>query len=207
MDPVSALLGRAHPVMPVITVEQGDDVRTLADCLEASGVTTLEITLRTGFGLQAIRDIKQHAPGLTVGAGTVMNPVQVRAVVDAGGEFLVSPGFSDAVLAEARKLAIPYLPGCATATEMMTIRDSGLSCAKLFPAEIVGGVALLQAVAPVMADLKFCPTGGIDATNAARYLALDNVVCVGGSWICPAAAIRAGDWSQITRLAGALITG
>ncbi len=199
---IEQLLRKAAPVVPVITLNEGDDAIALADCLAEAGISTLEITLRTPQGMQAIGELRGARPELVVGAGTVMSPAQVQDAGAAGAQFLVSPGYSLAVAEAAKSAAIPYLPGTATLTEMMTVRDAGLTCAKLFPAAVVGGVALLNAAASVLPDLWFCPTGGVNADNLAEYLAAPNVLCVGGSWVCPPEAVHDADWPRIRQLAG-----
>ena len=201
METMAQMLRDAAPVVPVITLQEGDDVIGLADCLFEAGVSTLEITLRTPVGLRAIGELRQARPEIVVGAGTVMSAEQVALAGAAGAQFLVSPGFSSAVAEAAHAAAIPYLPGTATLTEMMAVQAAGLTCAKLFPAAVVGGVALLNAAASVLPELGFCPTGGINRHNMTEYLAAPNVLCVGGSWLCPSQAIHDADWPRIRQLA------
>ena len=194
-----ALLRHA-PVIPVLTVEGADDAVPLATALVAGGLPLLEVTLRTEGALKAITAMAQQVPGAIVGAGTIRTADQAKAAVDAGATFLVSPGATPQVIAAVQKLGVPFLPGCATASEAMRLAEEGFRFLKFFPAEAAGGVNYLKSLAAPLADLRFCPTGGIDAEKAKAYLALPNVVCVGGSWITPAAALKAGDWATVTRL-------
>ena len=194
-----ALLRHA-PVIPVLTVEGADDAVPLATALVAGGLPLLEVTLRTEGALKAITAMAKQVPGAIVGAGTIRTADQAKAAVDAGATFLVSPGATPQVIAAVQKLGVPFLPGCATASEAMRLAEEGFHFLKFFPAEAAGGVNYLKSLAAPLADLRFCPTGGIDAEKAKAYLALPNVVCVGGSWITPAAALKAGDWATVTRL-------
>jgi len=194
-----ALLRHA-PVIPVLTVEGADDAVPLATALVAGGLPLLEVTLRTEGALKAITAMAKQVPGAIVGAGTIRTADQAKAAVDAGATFLVSPGATPQVIAAVQKLGVPFLPGCATASEAMRLAEEGFRFLKFFPAEAAGGVNYLKSLAAPLADLRFCPTGGIDAEKAKAYLALPNVVCVGGSWITPAAALKAGDWATVTRL-------
>ncbi len=194
-----ALLRHA-PVIPVLTVEGEGDAVPLATALVAGGLPLLEVTLRTEGALKAITAMAKQVPGAIVGAGTIRTADQAKAAVDAGATFLVSPGATPQVIAAVQKLGVPFLPGCATASEAMRLAEEGFRFLKFFPAEAAGGVNYLKSLAAPLADLRFCPTGGIDADKAKAYLALPNVVCVGGSWITPAAALKAGDWATVTRL-------
>jgi len=194
-----ALLRHA-PVIPVLTVEGAGDAVPLATALVAGGLPLLEVTLRTEGALKAITAMAKQVPGAIVGAGTIRTADQAKAAVDAGATFLVSPGATPQVIAAVQKLGVPFLPGCATASEAMRLAEEGFRFLKFFPAEAAGGVNYLKSLAAPLADLRFCPTGGIDADKAKAYLALPNVVCVGGSWIAPAAALKAGDWATVTRL-------
>ena len=194
-----ALLRHA-PVIPVLTVEGAGDAVPLATALVAGGLPLLEVTLRTEGALKAITAMAKQVSGAIVGAGTIRTADQAKAAVDAGAAFLVSPGATPQVIAAVQKLGVPFLPGCATASEAMRLAEEGFRFLKFFPAEAAGGVNYLKSLAAPLADLRFCPTGGIDADKAKAYLALPNVVCVGGSWITPAAALKAGDWATVTRL-------
>jgi 2-dehydro-3-deoxyphosphogluconate aldolase/(4S)-4-hydroxy-2-oxoglutarate aldolase len=189
---------RLAPVVPVLVIDRLEDAVPLGRALLAGGLPLLEITLRTPVALEAIRLIAEQVEGAVVGAGTVLTPVQARDCAAAGARFAVSPGFSEAL---SRETPIPLLPGVSTATEAMAAIAAGHHFAKLFPAEAVGGVALLKALAGPLPQLTFCPTGGVTLQNAPSYLALDNVVCVGGSWIAPKALVEAGDWAAIEGLA------
>lgn len=189
------------PVMPVIVVRDPDTAVDLARALVAGGVRTLEITLRSAAALDAIAAIRDRVPDAVVGVGTVRTPQQLDAAVHAGARFGVSPGLTEDLALAARASGIPFLPGVSTASEAMRAAELGFLVQKLFPAEAVGGAALLKAWHGPLPDLIFCPTGGIHAGNAARYLALPNVGCVGGSWLTPAAAVDARQWDAVTALA------
>lgn len=189
---------RLAPVIPVLVVEDLAAALPLARALVAGGLPSLEITLRTPAALEVIRVIAADVEGAVVGAGTVISPAQAEAAAKAGAQFLVSPGFSKAI---SERAPVPLLPGVSTATEAMMALDAGHVFAKLFPAEQVGGVPLLKALGAPLPQLKFCPTGGVSLANAPSYLALPNVVCVGGSWVAPAEAVQAGDFARITELA------
>lgn len=192
---------RAAPVVPVVVVESVADALPLAAALFAGGLPVIEVTLRTAAALEAISLISREWPQAIVGAGTVLTPAQFDAAAAAGARFAISPGASDAMYAHARGRRLPYLPGVASASDVMRGLDAGHDCFKLFPAEAIGGTALLKSLAGPFAGVRFCPTGGIDAGNASRYLQLPNVLTVGGSWMLPADAIRARDWPRIETLA------
>jgi 2-dehydro-3-deoxyphosphogluconate aldolase/(4S)-4-hydroxy-2-oxoglutarate aldolase len=200
-DLAALLAGTA--VVPVLAVESVATGVALARALVAGGLAVLEITLRTPAALEVVRAIEREIEGAVVGAGTVLNPEQYRAAERAGARFVVSPGATESLLAHAAASAIPFLPGAVTATEIMTLVERGHSCLKFFPAEPAGGIAYLKALAGPLPEVRFCPTGGIDAASAPRYLALPNVLCVGGSWVAPGDAMAAGDWPRITALARA----
>lgn len=191
------------PVIPVLTISETTDAVALATALTAGGLNVLEVTLRTEVALRAIRAIAAACPEVVVGAGTVRAPEQAEAAIAAGARFVVSPGITPRLMDAARRWSVPYLPGVATASEAMALADLGCGFQKFFPAEQSGGVGALKALAAPLYDIRFCPTGGIDAANAPDYLALPNVVCVGGSWIAPSAKIAEGDWDGITKLAQA----
>ena len=192
---------RAAPVMPVLVVRDAALAVDLAHALIAGGLRTLEITLRTPAALEAISSIRQQVPGALVGAGTVLNPADWQRAQDAGAQFGISPGLTPALLEAARRSERPFLPGVSTASEAMTAMDAGFTALKLFPAEAVGGLALLKSLHGPLPQLLFCPTGGIHPGNAGAYLALPNVGCVGGSWLAPEAALSARNWPVITELA------
>ncbi|SET55238.1 bifunctional 4-hydroxy-2-oxoglutarate aldolase/2-dehydro-3-deoxy-phosphogluconate aldolase [Oceanicella actignis] len=192
---------RLAPVIPVLTVADARTAGPLARALTAGGLYALEVTLRTPAALDAIRAMAQEAPDAVVGAGTLTEPAHVEAALAAGARFGVSPGATPALLEAARAAGLPLLPGVATPSEAMAAMERGYRTLKFFPAEVNGGVAALRAWSGPLAELRFCPTGGISRANAPDYLALGNVLCVGGSWIAPPELIAAEDWEQITRLA------
>lgn len=202
-DPARRLIPilAAAPVVPVLIVEDAQVAVPLARALVAGGLTALEITLRTPAALDCIKAIGENVPAARVGAGTVLEPRQYEAAVRAGAEFVVSPGYSPRLMESARSTAVPFLPGCSTVNEALRIAAHGLRIMKFFPAEPAGGVPYLKALLSPLPFLTFCPTGGIGANNASEYLALKNVICVGGSWVAPADAVAAKDWNRITELA------
>jgi 2-dehydro-3-deoxyphosphogluconate aldolase/(4S)-4-hydroxy-2-oxoglutarate aldolase len=193
------ILGRS-PVIPVLIIDEIDHAVPLGRALVAGGLSVLEITLRTPIALQCIERMAGEVEGAVVGAGTVLTPAMRVAVAEAGAEFCVSPGLIEG---ETDEGLTPLLPGIATATELMAGLAAGFTHFKLFPANVAGGIDALKAFASPFQQAKFCPTGGVNAKNAADYLALPNVVCVGGSWVAPPDAVRAGDWARITELARA----
>jgi len=192
---------RRVPVVPVLTVDDAKLAVPLARALVAGGLRILEVTLRTQGALEVIRRIVQEVPGVVVGAGTVRTPDQGHSAIAAGARFLVSPGMTPRLVQSADGWSVPFLPGAATPSEAMALADLGYRALKFFPAEPLGGVAALKALAAPLPDVVFCPTGGIGPDTARDYLALPNVVTVGGSWVAPAAAIAKEDWDTITRLA------
>lgn len=187
-------------IVPVLTIASLDDAEPLARTLVDAGLPVLEVTLRTPIALQAIERMR-NVPGAIVGAGTVLDARDLDAVARAGASFAISPGATPALLRAAADLAVPLLPGIATASELMAARDMGYRRFKFFPAESSGGVAALRGFAGPFADARFCPTGGIDAAKAPAYLSLHNVLAVGGSWMVPAHAVHARDWAAIHALA------
>lgn len=191
------------PVIPVVTIDEASDALPLAQALLAGGVKTVEITLRTAAALDAIRAIAQGAPEMAVGAGTVLNENDLEAVIKAGARYALSPGGTPKLMKAARDAAIPFVPGVATASEIMRGLDLGYTHFKFFPAEQMGGVAALKALSAPLAAARFCPTGSITPEKASAYLALPNVLCVGGSWIAPPEAIKARDWAAIEAAAQA----
>lgn len=197
----------ASPVVPVIVIKDLKDAVPLAKALLAGGVRTLEVTLRTACALEAIKTIMEEVPEAIVGAGTVTTVEQFRKVSELGVEFIITPGLTASLLKEAVAGDIPVIPGIATLGELMTGAEAGLTCFKFFPAEINGGVAALKAFAGPMPDVKFCPTGGISLKNYRDYLALKNVLCVGGSWFVPPEAIELGDFATITDMAKEAVAG
>ena len=190
---------RTAPVIPVLVIEDIAHAVPLAEALVAGGLTVLEVTLRTPCALDAIRAMRQ-VPGAIVGAGTVLNPDDLAAALDAGSQFIVSPGLTPRLGEAAIKSGIPFLPGTANAGDIMLGLDLGLTRFKFFPAEVSGGVKMLKAVHGPYAEAEFVPTGGIDLANLASYLALPYVAAVGGSWMVPADLISAGRFGEIARL-------
>jgi 2-dehydro-3-deoxyphosphogluconate aldolase/(4S)-4-hydroxy-2-oxoglutarate aldolase len=197
---LNALLA-GTPVIPVLAIDSVGAALPLARALVDGGLPVLEITLRTPAALEVIRAIAAEVEGAVVGAGTVLSAAQYRDAERAGARFAVSPGATDALLAAAAASPVPFLPGSVTASEVMRLLEQGYRFLKFFPAAPAGGVAYLQALAAPLPEARFCPTGGIDAAAAKEYLALPNVVCVGGSWVAPGAAVAAGDWRRIRELA------
>lgn len=194
---------RRGPVIPVVTMTDPALAVPLARALLEGGLEVIEVTLRTEAAAEAIRRIAAELPAMAVGAGTVLSPRQLEQVARFGAAFAVSPGATPELLAAARELPVPLLPGVATASELMLAGTFGHRLFKLFPAEPAGGIALLRAFAGPFPEAGFCPTGGIGPANAAAYLACSNVLCVGGSWPAPADAIAHGDWERIRGLARA----
>ena len=192
------------PVIPVLVVDDVAQAKPLAETLVAAGLPVLEVTLRTPVALDVIR-IMSEVPGSLVGAGTVLTPQDVANVKAAGAKFAVSPGATDNLLAAVRDQELPLLPGAVTSSEVMTLMEKGYDTLKFFPAEAAGGVSLLKSIGGPLPGVKFCPTGGIDAQKASDYLALSNVLCVGGSWVTPKAMVTAGDWDGIADLARATL--
>ena len=186
------------PVIPVVIIENIDDAIPLADALIEGGIGTMEITLRSAAALNAIALISKERPDLTIGAGTVLNPHQMREVQEAGADFVVSPGVYPDLLKSARDDGVIFLPGATTASEMMLLLANGITTMKFFPATSAGGPGYLKALASPLADVKFCPTGGITAENAMDWLSLPNVQCVGGSWVAPKNMLAKGDFKGIT---------
>ncbi|MFH9814020.1 bifunctional 4-hydroxy-2-oxoglutarate aldolase/2-dehydro-3-deoxy-phosphogluconate aldolase [Streptomyces sp. NPDC017230] len=189
------------PVVPVVVVDDLADAVPLARALVAGGLPAIEVTLRTPVALDAIRAIAGEAPGAVVGAGTVITPEQVGEVVAAGARFLVSPGWTDGLLAAMRASGVPFLPGVSTTSEVVALLEHGVREMKFFPAEAAGGTAYLKALAAPLPQARFCPTGGITAASAPKYLALPNVGCVGGSWMLPKDAVAGRDWGRVEALA------
>ena len=188
------------PIMPVITIDDSTRARPLADALMAGGLPALEVTLRTPAALDAIRAMA-CVPGGHVGAGTLITPEDVHAAKAAGASFGVSPGATDDLLAACEEAGLPLLPGAATASEAMRLLARGYDMLKFFPAEAAGGAAALKAIGAPLPQITFCPTGGVDPSNANTYLSLPNVICAGGSWVAPADLVAAADWAGITALA------
>ena len=189
------------PVIPVIVLNDIHQAVLLARALVAGGIRMLEVTLRTPNALACIETIARDVPEAVVGAGTVRSAADAQACAMAGARFVVSPGYTHAVGQACRDAGLALLPGVATGSEIMAAQEDGLTALKFFPALQAGGVAMLKAWGGPFGDVRFCPTGGVSMANAAEFLALPNVVCVGGSWLTPAQALAEGDWQQVTALA------
>lgn len=189
------------PVIPVIVLDDVKQAVPLARALVAGGIRVLEVTLRTPVALDCIRAMRAEVPDAIVGAGTITRGTDLEAAIAAGSQFGVSPGATTDLLKRISDSGLPFLPGSMTPSDVMLRREAGYTRLKLFPAAQAGGIGMLKALASVFPDVRFCPTGGIDANTAPAFLALPNVACVGGSWIVPADRIKAGDWAAITTLA------
>lgn len=200
---------RLAPVIPVVIIDDAKHAVPMARALVAGGVPAIEVTLRTPAALDAIRAIAAEVEGAVVGVGTVLTAKDLQAAEQAGARFAVSPGVSPNLLAAADDSALPLLPGVATASEAMNLLERGYRHLKFFPAVPAGGAKLLGAWASPLPQLRFCPTGGISLTSAPDFLALSNVLCVGGSWLTPNDKLKNGDWSGIEQLAreAALLRG
>ena len=196
----AGLLRQAR-IVPVLTITERAQAVPLARALCAGGLSVLEVTLRTKAALDAAEAIMTEVPEAVVGLGTLLAPKDVDAAVKIGARFIVSPGTTPALMAAAAASGLPCLPGIATVSEAMQAREAGFSLLKLFPAEASGGVGFLKSLAGPLGDLAFCPTGGIDPHNLRDYLALSNVVAIGGSWLTPAGDVAAGAWGRITERA------
>ncbi|MFH8708425.1 bifunctional 4-hydroxy-2-oxoglutarate aldolase/2-dehydro-3-deoxy-phosphogluconate aldolase [Streptomyces rubrogriseus] len=199
-SPAASVLDLA-PVVPVVVVDDLADAVPLARALVAGGLPAIEVTLRTPVALDAIRAIAAEVPDAVVGAGTVVTAEQVAEVVAAGARFLVSPGWTGALLEAMRGSGVPFLPGVSTTSEVVALLERGVREMKFFPAEAAGGTAYLKALAAPLPQARFCPTGGITPTSAPQYLALPNVGCVGGSWMLPKDAVAGRDWARVEALA------
>ncbi len=188
-------------VMPILTISDAEASVPLARSLFDGGIRVMEITLRTDAALGAISDIRQNIPDMIIGAGTLITPKDVADASDAGAQFGVSPGSTDALLDAVEERKMPFLPGVSTPSEMMRLMERNFHAQKFFPAEQNGGIAMLKAVHGPLPKISFCPTGGITKEAATAYLALDNVMCVGGSWVAPKDAIKDKNWNKIKELA------
>ena len=194
---------RTAPVIPVIVIERVDDAMPMAEALVAGGLTVLEVTLRTPAALEALAAMTK-VKGAIVGAGTVLNPDMLHQAMDAGAEFIVSPGLTKKLGKAAIKAGIPFLPGVANAGDIMRGLDMGLDRFKFFPAETSGGIAALKALSGPFGQIKFCPTGGIKPDTAKDWLALESVLCVGGSWVVPAGKVDPAKIEDLAKAASAL---
>ena len=191
---------RLAPVVPVLVIEEHAQAAPLAKALVAGGLPALEVTLRTPAALEAIRAMAEVEGGV-VGAGTLLTPADVKAAKAAGARFGVSPGATPRLVEACAEAGLPLLPGAVTATEVMALLELGFDMLKFFPAETSGGAAALKALGAPIPQASFCPTGGVSLKNARDYLGLPNVLCVGGSWVAPKAALAAGDWTAVEALA------
>jgi 2-dehydro-3-deoxyphosphogluconate aldolase/(4S)-4-hydroxy-2-oxoglutarate aldolase len=189
------------PVIPVLTIESAEQAAPLARALCEGGLPAIEVTLRTGVALDAIKAIATKVPEAIVGAGTLRSEDDIQASIKAGARFLVTPGSTPGLAGALAKANVPGLPGCATVSEALALAALGFKALKFFPAEASGGAAWLKSVSAPLPDLRFCPTGGIDMSNANAYLALPNVFAVGGSWVAPREALASGDFARIAALA------
>lgn len=189
------------PVIPVVVLTDVTQAVPLARALAAGGLPIIELTLRTPSALEAVRRIAAEVPEVLVGAGTILSARQADQAAAAGAGFLVSPGSTPALLDALDDTGLAYLPGTSTVSEMLAVAERGHTAMKFFPAEAAGGAPYLASLASPLPRLRFCPTGGITAATAERYLRLPNVGCVGGSWLTPADALATGDWTRVTRLA------
>ena len=194
-------LGFKTRILPVIVIDDAALAVPMAEALLAGGIDAMEITLRHACALDAIERVAKAVPAMVVGAGTLTRPADFGRVARAGGRFAVSPGLTPGLDAAARAVEMPFIPGVMTPSEAMFARELGYSLLKLFPAAQAGGLGMLKALASPFADLRFCPTGGISAETLTEFLALPNVAMVGGSWLTPAKAVAAHDWTSVTALA------
>lgn len=192
---------QAAPVVPVVVINDLEDAVPLATALYNGGLRALEITLRTPVAVEAIKQIKQALPDAYVGTGTVIDKATFNASLEAGADFMVSPGVNDELLALASETDVPFLPGAATPSEVMQLAAKGFKFLKFFPAEAAGGVPMLKSIFGPLPQVKFCPTGGVSLNSAPNYLTLPNVVCVGGTWMLDKELIANKDWQAIEELA------
>ncbi|GHQ01594.1 ketohydroxyglutarate aldolase [Helicobacter pylori] len=188
------------PIVPVVVIENIKDAVPLAQSLIEGGIHIIEVTLRSSCALEAIELIAKNVPKMCVGAGTILNPTQLEQAQNRGAEFLISPGLTIKLLEYAKKKDMPLIPGVSSSSEVMQALELGYNALKFFPAEYCGGVKLLNAFNGPFKGVKFCPTGGISADNMRSYLNLENVLCVGGSWLTPKNLIQNKEWDKITEI-------
>ncbi|WP_154462565.1 bifunctional 4-hydroxy-2-oxoglutarate aldolase/2-dehydro-3-deoxy-phosphogluconate aldolase [Helicobacter pylori] len=188
------------PIVPVVVIEDIKDAVPLAQSLIEGGIHIIEVTLRSSCALEAIELIAKNVPKMRVGAGTILNPAQLEQAQNRGAEFLINPGLTIKLLEYAKKKDMPLIPGVSSSSEVMQALELGYSALKFFPAEYCGGVKLLNAFNGPFKGVKFCPTGGISADNMHSYLNLENVLCVGGSWLTPKNLIQNKEWDKITEI-------
>ncbi len=194
------------PIVPVVVVEDIKDAVPLAQSLIEGGIPIIEVTLRSSCALEAIELIAKNVPKMRVGAGTILNPTQLEQAQNRGAEFLISPGLTIKLLEHAKKKTMPLIPGVSSSSEVMQALELGYNALKFFPAEYCGGVKLLNAFNGPFKGVKFCPTGGISADNMHSYLNLENVLCVGGSWLTPKDLIQNKEWDKITEICKRALT-
>ena len=197
----------AGPVVPVLVINDVEKAVPLAKALMEGGIKVLEVTLRTPAAIDVIKRIADEVPDSLIGAGTVTNAQQLKAVVEAGAKFAISPGMTADLLKAGMDSEIPLIPGISSTSDLMKGKDAGYTHMKFFPAEASGGVKAIKSISGPFPDVTFCPTGGIGPNNYNDYLALNNVKCVGGSWLAPDDAIESGDWARITQLAKEAVAG
>jgi 2-dehydro-3-deoxyphosphogluconate aldolase/(4S)-4-hydroxy-2-oxoglutarate aldolase len=202
---VSELAKGRSRVIPVLAVRDVEAAVPLAEALAGAGVALLEVTLRTENALKVIEAMARAVPEAIVGAGTLTRPEHFRAAADVGARFAVSPGLTPRLAEAALEAGLPYLPGTATASEVIAAREHGFYELKFFPADLIGGIAGLKHMQPLFPDVRFCPTGGVNEGNVAEFLRLPNVFAAGGGWLAPPKLIEAGDWAAIGRLAAAAV--
>ena len=195
-----AALFRPARIIPVLTIERIEDAVPLAKALVAGGVHVLEVTLRTPVAVESAKAIMAHVPAAVVGIGTILNADDLARAEGIGARFGISPGATPDLLKAAAASGLPFAPGIATASELMLGLSHGFNLVKFFPAEQSGGIKALRALAGPFPDVRFCPTGGIGEANAISWLGEPNVIAVGGSWLCPAADVRSGNWAGITAI-------
>lgn len=195
------------PIIPVVVIEDIKDAVPLAQSLVEGGIQIIEVTLRSSCALEAIELIAKNVPKMRVGAGTILNPTQLEQAQNRGAEFLISPGLTIKLLEYAKKKDMPLIPGVSSSSEVMQALELGYSALKFFPAEYCGGVKLLNAFNGPFKGVKFCPTGGISADNMHSYLNLENVLCVGGSWLTPKNLIQNKEWDKITEICKRSLAG
>ncbi len=188
------------PIIPVVVIEDIKDAVPLAQSLIEGGIPIIEVTLRSSCALEAIELIAKNVPKMRVGAGTILNPTQLEQAQNRGAEFLISPGLTIKLLEHAKKKDMPLIPGVSSSSEVMQALELGYNALKFFPAEYCGGVKLLNAFNGPFKGVKFCPTGGISADNMRSYLNLENVLCVGGSWLTPKNLVQNKEWDKITEI-------
>ena len=211
MTRLNTWLKNTKPLIPVIVIEDIEHAVPMAKALVAGGLHLLEVTLRTEAGLAAIKLINEQVPEAIVGAGTVCNAKEYQQAIDAGAQFIVSPGLTPELIQKAQQVQKEgkwggvFLPGVATASEVMQAKAAGFTQLKCFPASAIGGVKLLKAWSGPFADIQFCPTGGISPENYQEYLSLDNVMCVGGSWITEGRLLTANNWPEVEKRARGIV--